>query len=95
MAAFVYERGRPERTTLYAVVRDNIKTLYAAESGVELPRFVRAELEGYLDCGLLRRGFAHPGDASISRGGACILQETVRSERRGRRDAADLERPSV
>jgi Putative transposase/Transposase zinc-binding domain len=61
VAAFVYERRRPERTTLYAVVRDNIETLYAAtaESGVELPRFVRAELEGYLDCGLLCRGFAH------------------------------------
>ncbi|HEX7600568.1 MAG TPA: transposase zinc-binding domain-containing protein [Polyangiaceae bacterium] len=26
--------------------------------GVALPAFVRAELEGYLECGLLRRGFA-------------------------------------
>jgi hypothetical protein len=61
VAAFVYERRRPERTTLYAVVRDNVETLYAAtaESGVALPRFVRAELEGYLGCGLLCRGFAH------------------------------------
>jgi hypothetical protein len=58
---FVYERRRPEKTTLYAVVRDNVETLYAAtrESGAELPAFVRAELEGYLDCGLLCRGFAH------------------------------------
>lgn len=61
MAAFVYERRRPEKTTLYEVVRDNVETLYAAtsESGSELPAFVRAELEGYLDCGLLCRGFAH------------------------------------
>ena len=61
VAPFVYARRRPEQTTLYAVVRDNVETLYAAmaESGAELPRFVRAELEGYLDCGLLCRGFAH------------------------------------
>lgn len=58
--AFVYERRKPEQTTLYAVVRDNIETLYAAlgESGSTLPKFVREELEGYLDCGLLCRGFA-------------------------------------
>jgi len=58
---FVYERRRPEATTLYAVVRDNVETLYAAmgESGATLPGFVREELEGYLDCGLLCRGFAH------------------------------------
>ncbi len=57
---FVYERRRPEKTTLYAVVRDNVETLYAAtsESGVELAAFVRAELEGYLDCGMLCRGCA-------------------------------------
>jgi hypothetical protein len=61
VAEFVYARRRPEQTTLYAVVRDNIETLYAAtrESGAELPKFVRAELEGYLGCGLLCRGFAH------------------------------------
>jgi len=61
MPPFVYERRKPEQTTLYAVVRDNVETLYAAtrESGTELPAFVRGELEGYLDCGLLCRGFAH------------------------------------
>jgi hypothetical protein len=57
-----YERHRPETTTLYAVVRDNVETLYAAVAagfaGAALPPFVRRELEGYLDCGLLCRGFA-------------------------------------
>jgi len=57
-----YQRHRPETTTLYAVVRDNVETLYAAvAAGFEsaaLPPFVRRELDGYLDCGLLCRGFA-------------------------------------
>jgi hypothetical protein len=60
--AIRYERRRPEATTLYEVVRDNLETLYGAvEDGavkVVLPVFVRKELEGYLDCGLLCRGFA-------------------------------------
>ena len=59
---FSYERRRPELSTLYRVVRDNLETLYAAvEAGfasAPLPDFVRRELEGFLDCGLLCRGFA-------------------------------------
>jgi hypothetical protein len=39
-----YERHRPETTTLYAVVRDNVETLYAAVpvgfAGAALPPFV-------------------------------------------------------
>jgi hypothetical protein len=62
-ACFTYERRRPERTTLYEVVRDNLETLYGAvDDGaipIALPGFVRKELDGYLDCGLLCRGFAH------------------------------------
>jgi hypothetical protein len=54
--AVVYERRRPEETTLYQVVADNLATLYGAvDDGalpIALPRFVRKELEGYLDCGL-------------------------------------------
>ncbi len=60
-AGFVYERRRSEAGTLYQVVRDNLQTLYAAvEDGfaAPLPAFVRNELERYLDCGLLCRGFA-------------------------------------
>jgi hypothetical protein len=43
-----YERRRLETTTLYAVVRDNVETLYAAVAagfgGAALPQFVRREL---------------------------------------------------
>lgn len=60
--AVVYERRRPEETTLYQVVADNLATLYdAVDEGalaITLPKFVKKELEGYLDCGLLCRGFA-------------------------------------
>lgn len=57
-----YQRREPELGTLHQVVRDNIETLFAAVSEGEvaaaLPDFVRKELEAYLDCGLLSRGFA-------------------------------------
>jgi hypothetical protein len=60
--AYVYERRRPEQTTLYRVVQENIETLYEAvdEGAVDLslPKFVRSELSGYLECGMLCRGFA-------------------------------------
>lgn len=54
-----YARRRPENSTLHRIVRENVETLYAAiEAGDAgaLPAFVRKELEGYLDCGLLCRG---------------------------------------
>ncbi len=61
MPSPVYERRRPE-TTLYHVVQENLDTLYGAvEDGalaIALPKFVRKELEGYLECGLLCHGFA-------------------------------------
>ena len=61
--AVVYERRRPEQSTLYKVVQDNLATLYeAVDDGalpIRLPDFVRKELEGFLDCGLLCRGGAH------------------------------------
>jgi hypothetical protein len=60
--AISYERRRPESTTLYQVVQENLETLYGAvdDGALKLvvPRFVRKELDGYLDCGLLCRGFA-------------------------------------
>ena len=49
------------RARLHQVVRDNLRTLYAAiEQGfaTPLPDFVKDELEGYVDCGILSRGFA-------------------------------------
>ena len=57
-----YTRHRPETTALYEVVRDNLETLYGAiDDGVldvRVPKNARKELEAYLDCGLLCRGFA-------------------------------------
>ena len=60
---YTYARRRPELTALHKVVRENLATFYAAvESGWQdapLPPFVRQELDGYLTCGSLNRGFAH------------------------------------
>jgi hypothetical protein len=59
--AITYSRRQPELGALHQVVRDNLRTLYAAaEQGFAspLPEFVKRELEGYVDCGLLVRGFA-------------------------------------
>ena len=58
----VYRRHRPETTALYEGVRDNLETLYGAiDDGaiaVRIPKQARKELEAYLGCGLLCRGFA-------------------------------------
>jgi len=47
-----YERHRPETTTLYEVVRDNLETLYGAiDDGaldIKLPKHAKKELEAYL-----------------------------------------------
>jgi Transposase zinc-binding domain len=47
---------------LYEVVRENLETLYGAIGdgalAVRIPKHARKELEAYLDCGLLCRGFA-------------------------------------
>jgi hypothetical protein len=57
-----YRPRRPQDSTLYAVVRDNLATLYGAVDdgavSIALPAFVKKELEGFLDCGLACRGFA-------------------------------------
>ena len=54
---FSYQRRRPELSTLHQVVRDNLEALYATVAAgfaiAPLPDFVRRELEGFLDCGLL------------------------------------------
>ena len=59
---YVYDRRRPELGTLHQVALESLRTLYAAAelgfAGTPLPQFVRRELEGYVDCGLLCRGFA-------------------------------------
>jgi hypothetical protein len=57
-----HPRHRPETTALYEIVRDNLETLYGAiDDGaleVRLPKHAKKELEAFLECGLLCRGFA-------------------------------------
>jgi len=55
-------RRQPETTVLYRVVRDHLPTLLdhardRSEHGFGYPRFVERELEKFLACGLLCRGF--------------------------------------
>ena len=57
-----YRRHQPETAALYEVVRDDLETLWGAiDDGaiaVRIPKHARKELEAYLGCGLLCRGFA-------------------------------------
>jgi len=54
-----YKRREPEKTVLYRVVQNNLATFLARaeDRGRVVPWFVRKELEAYLDCGILTRGF--------------------------------------
>jgi len=59
-AAFSYERRRPEETTLYQVVQEQLETFLAqveAKTGAGLPAFVKDEFEAFLECGILADGF--------------------------------------
>jgi hypothetical protein len=50
-ARFAYERHRPEETTLYRVVQEELETFLAqvqAQTGSGLPQFVQDEFEAYL-----------------------------------------------
>jgi hypothetical protein len=85
---YSYERRRPELGTLHRVVRENLHTLYAAVEhgsvGVALPNFVKRELESYLACGLLCRGFAILKCAGCDERrlvafSCCVQSETIRS----------------
>jgi hypothetical protein len=56
-------RREPERTLLHATVRAHLRTFLEdararTGDGVGLPRFVEAEFERYLTCGILAHGFA-------------------------------------
>jgi hypothetical protein len=59
----VYTRRQPESETQHRLVCEHLRTLYAAVEhgfeGASLPEFVRAHIEGYVNCGALNRGFAH------------------------------------
>ena len=55
-AAFHYERRRPEETTLYQVVQEQLESFLVqveARTGSGLPEFVKDELEAFLECGIL------------------------------------------
>jgi Transposase zinc-binding domain/Putative transposase len=55
-----YERHRPERTTLYRLVQENVASFFAQvelASGAELPQFVKDEFDAFLECGILAHGF--------------------------------------
>ena len=55
-----YEGHRPEDTTLYPVVAEELDTFLAqveAQTGSGLPQFVQDEFEAYLKCGILAHGF--------------------------------------
>ena len=55
-----YTRRQPESETLHRLVREHLRTLYAAVEygfeGASLPEFVHADLDGYIKCGALDRG---------------------------------------
>ncbi len=54
-----YKRREPEKTVLYRVVQNNLSTFMAraADRGRVIPWFVRNDLESFLDCGILAKGF--------------------------------------
>jgi hypothetical protein len=72
-------------------LRDNLETLYGAIADgaldVRLAKHQKQELEAYLDCGLLCRGFAR------LRCGACKESRLVAFSCKGRRPAAVASAP--
>ncbi len=55
-----HERHRPEQSTLYRLVQQHAASFIAhteASTGAELPRFVKEELDAFLECGILAHGF--------------------------------------
>ena len=58
-----YARREPEKTVLYKVIARELAAFERAveeqsEYGRGLPRFIEKDLHGYLDCGILAKGFA-------------------------------------
>ena len=54
-----YRRREPEHTVLHQVLRSELETFLARQHdrGRPVPRFVERELHGFLECGILARGF--------------------------------------
>ena len=58
-AALLYQRRRPEETTLYQLVQEHVETFFAQvelETGAGLPQFVKDEFDAFLQCGILAHG---------------------------------------
>ena len=57
-APVLYHRRQPEKTTLYQAVAEHLPAFLASanEAGRPVPKFVRRELEGFLDCGIVEQG---------------------------------------
>ena len=54
------ERHRPEQTALYRLVQQHAASFIAhteANTGAELPRFIKDEFDAFLECGILAHGF--------------------------------------
>jgi hypothetical protein len=58
-----YFRRQPEKTALFRVMQEHLLTFEQVwtdeASGRTLPKFVLDELHGFMDCGILGRGFAN------------------------------------
>ena len=57
-----YQRRKPEDTVLYEVVREHMMEMFRraeerSPNGEGLPRYVKQAFTGYLDCGVLSKGF--------------------------------------
>ena len=59
-AARRYERRRPEKTPLHKIISENLESWLEWREAAErsVPGYVKDELRGYLECGMLCFGFA-------------------------------------
>ena len=59
IASGIYERNRPEDTTLYQVLSKYYADFssYLSDMGKRLPSYVKREFEDYLKCGQFEHGF--------------------------------------
>ena len=55
-----YERRRPEESVLYRLIQDHAESFFAqveAQTGANVPEFIKAEFDAFLECGILAHGF--------------------------------------
>jgi hypothetical protein len=60
MAIEVYRRRAPESTLIYQVVQENLPAFLELTDrrGRGLPKYVKSGFRKFLECGILRNGFA-------------------------------------